>query len=89
MSFAPQPDRHSRSDGRPSDDIIPSWRQARRTRSSGLRRRGDDGALYALLKRYQPQIFRFGMKMCRDPEDACEVLQDTLFAAARTERRGL
>src|SRR6185436_7641762 len=38
----------------------------------------------ALLKRYQPQIFRFGMKMCRDPEDAREVLQDTLFAAART-----
>src|SRR6185503_18038782 len=24
------------------------------------------------------------MKMCRDPEDAREVLQDTLFAAART-----
>jgi RNA polymerase sigma-70 factor, ECF subfamily len=46
--------------------------------------KGDEGALDALLKRYQPQIFRFGMKMCRDPEDAREVLQDTLFAAART-----
>ena len=45
---------------------------------------GDEGALDSLLKRYQPQIFRFGMKMCRDPEDAREVLQDTLFAAART-----
>ena len=45
---------------------------------------GDEGALDALLKRYQPQIFRFGMNMCRDPEDAREVLQDTLFAAART-----
>jgi RNA polymerase sigma-70 factor (ECF subfamily) len=45
---------------------------------------GDQGALDALLKRYQPQIYRFGMKMCRDPEDAREVLQDTLFAAART-----
>jgi RNA polymerase sigma-70 factor (ECF subfamily) len=45
---------------------------------------GDEAALDAVLKRYQPQIFRFGMKMCRDPEDAREVLQDTLFAAART-----
>jgi RNA polymerase sigma-70 factor (ECF subfamily) len=45
---------------------------------------GEEGALDVLLKRYQPQIFRFGMKMCRDPEDAREVLQDTLFAAART-----
>ena len=45
---------------------------------------GDEGALDVLLTRYQPQIFRFSMKMCRDPEDAREVLQDTLFAAART-----
>ena len=45
---------------------------------------GDGDALDALLKQYQPQIFRFGMKMCRDPEDAREVLQETLFAAART-----
>jgi RNA polymerase sigma-70 factor, ECF subfamily len=45
---------------------------------------GDADALDALLKQYQPQIFRFGMKMCRDPEDAREVLQETLFAAART-----
>jgi RNA polymerase sigma-70 factor (ECF subfamily) len=45
---------------------------------------GDGDALDVLLKRYQPQIFRFGLKMCRDPEDAREVLQDTLLAAART-----
>jgi len=45
---------------------------------------GDEKALDALLQRYQPQIFRFSMKMCRDPEDAREVLQETLFAAART-----
>ncbi len=45
---------------------------------------GDEEALNALLKRYQPQIFRFGLKMCRNPDDAGEVLQDTLFAAART-----
>jgi RNA polymerase sigma-70 factor, ECF subfamily len=45
---------------------------------------GDGEALDSLLRQYQPQIFRFGMKMCRDPEDARDVLQETLFAAART-----
>lgn len=45
---------------------------------------GDEEALDALLRRYQPQIFRFGLKMCRNPDEAGEVLQDTLFAAART-----
>jgi RNA polymerase sigma-70 factor (ECF subfamily) len=45
---------------------------------------GDGDALDALLRQYQPQIFRFGMKMCRDTEDAQDVLQETLFAAART-----
>jgi len=45
---------------------------------------GDGDALDALLKQYQSQIFRFGMKMCGDPEDARDVLQETLFAAART-----
>ena len=45
---------------------------------------GDPEALDALLRRYQPQIYRFGMKMCRDPEVAQDVLQETLLAAART-----
>jgi RNA polymerase sigma-70 factor (ECF subfamily) len=45
---------------------------------------GDEEALDTLLRRYQPQIFRFGLKMCRNSDDAGEVLQDTLFAAART-----
>ncbi len=44
---------------------------------------GDAAALQALLERYEPQIYRFGMKMCGDPEDARDVLQETLFAAAR------
>jgi RNA polymerase sigma-70 factor (ECF subfamily) len=47
-------------------------------------RAGDAEALDALLRRYQPQIYRFGMKMCRDPEDAQDILQETLLAAART-----
>lgn len=46
-------------------------------------RAGDPRALQALFERHQPRIYRFGMKMCRDPEDAKEILQDTLLAAAR------
>jgi RNA polymerase sigma-70 factor (ECF subfamily) len=45
---------------------------------------GDAGAVQALLVRYEGQIYRIGLRMCRDPEDAREVLQETLFAAART-----
>ncbi len=49
-------------------------------------RAGDKQALEALLERHQPQVYRFGMKMCRDPEDAKDVLQDTLLAMARNVR---
>ena len=51
-----------------------------------LSRAGDGKALEALLERHQAQIYRFGMKMCRDPEDAKDVLQDTLLAMARGVR---
>jgi RNA polymerase sigma-70 factor (ECF subfamily) len=44
---------------------------------------GDDQALETLLAKYAPAVYRFGLRMCRDPEDAKDVLQDTLFAAAR------
>lgn len=49
-------------------------------------RAGDKDALESLLERHQAQVYRFGMKMCRDSEDAKDVLQDTLFAAARGVR---
>ena len=49
-------------------------------------RTGDREALEALLLRYQPKVYGFGMRMCRNPEDAEDVLQDTLFAMARTVR---
>lgn len=49
-------------------------------------RSGDDRALEELLGRHQARVYRFGMKMCRDPEDAKDVLQDTLLAMARTVR---
>jgi RNA polymerase sigma-70 factor, ECF subfamily len=45
---------------------------------------GDPEALTELVERYSPRIYRFGMKMCRDEEDAREVVQDTLLAVARS-----
>jgi RNA polymerase sigma-70 factor (ECF subfamily) len=49
-------------------------------------RTGDRKALETLLERHQGEVYRFGMKMCRDPEDAKDVLQDTLLAMARGVR---
>src|SRR5689334_24944270 len=49
-------------------------------------RAGDREALETLLQRHQAQVYRFGMKICRDPEDAKDVLQDTLLAMARSVR---
>jgi RNA polymerase sigma-70 factor (ECF subfamily) len=49
-------------------------------------RAGDEQALETLLERHQEQVYSFGMKMCRDPEDAKDVLQDTLLAMARGVR---
>lgn len=46
-------------------------------------RMGNRAALEVLLERHQAQVYRFGMKMCRDPEDAQDVLQETLLAMAR------
>jgi RNA polymerase sigma-70 factor, ECF subfamily len=47
-------------------------------------RAGDRQALEELLSRHQRRVYRFGLKMCRDPEDAKDVLQETLLAVART-----
>lgn len=49
-------------------------------------RGGDRSALEALLERHQAQIYRFGLKLCRDPDDAQDVLQDTMIAMARGVR---
>jgi RNA polymerase sigma-70 factor (ECF subfamily) len=46
-------------------------------------RAGDRVALERLLARHQPRVYRFGLKMCRDAEDAKDVLQETLLAVAR------
>lgn len=47
-------------------------------------RRGDRDALEGLVVRYQPRVYRFGVKMCRNAEDAADVLQETLMAMTRT-----
>lgn len=44
---------------------------------------GNRQALEELLLRHQAQVYRFGLKMCRDPEVAKDVLQDTMLAVAR------
>jgi RNA polymerase sigma-70 factor (ECF subfamily) len=49
-------------------------------------RTGDPKALDKLLAASQARIYRFGMKMCRNPEDASDVLQETMIAIARTIR---
>jgi RNA polymerase sigma-70 factor (ECF subfamily) len=49
-------------------------------------RAGDDAALGTLLARHKAAVYRFGMKLCRDSEDAKDVLQDTLFAAVKGVR---
>jgi len=49
-------------------------------------RDGDRAALEKLLERHQAQVYRFSMKMCREPEDAQDVLQETLLAMARGVR---
>ncbi len=56
------------------------------TRLLEAARGGDAKALETLLERHQEQVYRFGMKMCRDPEDARDVLQETLLAMARSVR---
>jgi RNA polymerase sigma-70 factor (ECF subfamily) len=46
-------------------------------------RGGDRAAVDELLARYEPAIYRFGLRMCGDEESAREVLQETMLAAFR------
>jgi RNA polymerase sigma-70 factor, ECF subfamily len=47
-------------------------------------RAGDEAALDALVARYETRVFRFGLTMCHDVEDARDALQDTLLAMVRS-----
>lgn len=46
-------------------------------------RAGDRAAVEELLARYEPSIYRFGLRMCGHEDAAREVLQETLLAAFR------
>ena len=46
-------------------------------------RAGDRRAVDELLARYEPRIYRFGLRMCGDEDAAREVLQETMLAAFR------
>jgi RNA polymerase sigma-70 factor (ECF subfamily) len=46
-------------------------------------RDGDRAAVDELLARYEPNIYRFGLRMCGNEDAAREVLQETLLAAFR------
>ncbi len=45
-------------------------------------RAGDTAALEELLAEVAPAVRRFGVRMCKDPHDADDVLQDTLLTIA-------
>jgi RNA polymerase sigma-70 factor, ECF subfamily len=45
-------------------------------------RQGDREALEALLGAIAPSVHRFGLRMCKNPHDAEDVLQDTLLNVA-------
>ena len=49
-------------------------------------RQGDSAALEALLLRYQPHLYRFGLRMCGNVEDASDVAQESLISMARSVR---
>jgi RNA polymerase sigma-70 factor (ECF subfamily) len=49
-------------------------------------RRGDPAALLALVERHERRIYNFAARMCRHPEDARDVLQETFLAAVRASR---
>jgi RNA polymerase sigma-70 factor (ECF subfamily) len=44
---------------------------------------GDRAALEALLTRYHGKLFRFGQKMCSNPDTAQDVVQDAMLAVVR------
>ena len=48
--------------------------------------RGDHAAFTELVKRYEETIYRFSLKLCRDPSKAEEVLQDTFINVFRKLR---
>src|SRR5688572_10054413 len=65
----------SQAAGSPSDDEL-----------LAAARQGNTAALETLLVRYQPHLYRFGLRMCGNVEDAGDVAQDSLISMARSLR---
>jgi RNA polymerase sigma-70 factor (ECF subfamily) len=49
-------------------------------------RQGDTAALERLLVRYQPHLYRFGLRICGNVDDAADVAQESLISMARSLR---
>jgi len=47
-------------------------------------RQGDAAALEMLLIRYQPSLYRFGLRMCGNVDEAGDVAQESLISMARS-----
>ena len=45
---------------------------------------GEKAALEQLVGRHAPRVYRFAMRICRNQEDAQEILQDTFLRAIRS-----
>lgn len=48
--------------------------------------RGEGQAVPTLVDRYEARIYNFASRMCRNAEDARDVLQETFLAAVRAGR---
>jgi len=44
---------------------------------------GDQAALLSLLESHRDSVYRFGVRMCQSPDDAEDVVQETLLTAAQ------
>jgi len=49
-------------------------------------RDGDPAALEALVRSHQDRVYSFAMRMCRNVEDAKDILQDTFLGVIRSIR---
>ncbi len=49
-------------------------------------RAGEPAALDALVSRYQQRVYRFGVRICGNPDDGGEVAQDTLLQLVKSVR---
>lgn len=49
-------------------------------------KRGDPAALDALVRKYQGRLYAFAARMCRNAEDAKDILQETFLGMVRSIR---